>query len=163
MILGRFILRFLVVPLGASVALLVAMAVLVVAYRHAFLALAQAPPDQQENDVAALLMAGPALFAVLSYSALMMMLPAAVGVLVAETFALRSWIYHALNGGIAAWAGWSAIGSIREQDQFLTSPTVIVGAGLAAGFAYWLVAGWSAGFWKPVFAPRAAPGLAPEP
>jgi hypothetical protein len=23
--------------------------------------------------------------------------------------------------------------------------------GLAAGVAYWLVAGWSAGFWKPVF------------
>ena len=25
------------------------------------------------------------------------------------------------------------------------------GAGIAAGFAYWAVAGWSAGFWRPVF------------
>jgi len=27
----------------------------------------------------------------------------------------------------------------------------VFGAGLAGGFAYWAVAGWSAGFWKPVF------------
>ena len=27
----------------------------------------------------------------------------------------------------------------------------ITAAGLAGGFAYWLIAGWSAGFWKPVF------------
>jgi hypothetical protein len=27
----------------------------------------------------------------------------------------------------------------------------VTAAGLAGGFAYWLIAGWSAGFWKPVF------------
>jgi hypothetical protein len=27
----------------------------------------------------------------------------------------------------------------------------IIAAGLAAGFAYWAIAGWNAGFWKPVF------------
>ena len=40
---------------------------------------------------------------------------------------------------------------------FPDAPLIVVGAGIAAGFAYWLVAGWSAGFWKPVFAqPQAA-------
>ena len=33
----------------------------------------------------------------------------------------------------------------------LNGPMAVIAAGLAAGFAYWLVAGWSAGFWKPVF------------
>ena len=44
-------------------------------------------------------------------------------------------------------------------------------AGVVAGFAYWLVAGWSAGFWKPVFAPppqhwpqqQSLPGAPPPP
>ena len=30
-------------------------------------------------------------------------------------------------------------------------PLPVIAAGLAGGFAYWAVAGWSAGFWKPVF------------
>mgnify|MGYP003331703740 CR=1 FL=1 len=39
---------------------------------------------------------------------------------------------------------------------------VVIGAGIAAGFAYWAVAGWSAGFWKPVFAPPSPPQLPPQ-
>jgi len=33
---------------------------------------------------------------------------------------------------------------------------ILVAAGIAAGFAYWLIAGWTAGFWKPVGARREA-------
>ena len=36
----------------------------------------------------------------------------------------------------------------------MNETTFIFGAGLAGGFAYWAVAGWSAGFWKPVFRAR---------
>jgi hypothetical protein len=37
-------------------------------------------------------------------------------------------------------------------------PLIAIGAGIVAGFAYWAVAGWSAGFWKPVFrSPQPAP------
>ena len=44
----------------------------------------------------------------------------------------------------------------QEQYRFLTEPRIMVAAGLAGGLAYWLVAGWTAGFWKPVFAPEPA-------
>ena len=33
----------------------------------------------------------------------------------------------------------------------INEPLAVIAAGLAGGFAYWAVAGWSAGFWKPVF------------
>ena len=79
------------------------------------------------------------------------MLPAAVGVLIAEAFAIRSWIYHAANGGLAAWIGWSLMQDVQNEYRFLTEPRIMVAAGLAGGLAYWLVAGWTAGFWKPVF------------
>ena len=42
---------------------------------------------------------------------------------------------------------------MRKPADFYGDPLIVVGAGIAAGFAYWAVAGWSAGFWKPVFAP----------
>jgi len=161
MIIGRFILRFLLVPLGACFAMCAAMLMLIFSYWNAFLAVAHADPELQQNYFMALFFAGPELMLILAYSASMMMLPAAIGVIVAETFAIRSWIYHALNGGLAAWIGWYAISNMREEYQFLTNPTVVIAAGIAAGFAYWLVAGWSAGFWKPVFAPP--PPVAPPP
>jgi hypothetical protein len=41
----------------------------------------------------------------------------------------------------------------------LNQTPLVFGAGLAGGSAYWMVAGWSAGFWKPIFA---APGLPPR-
>jgi hypothetical protein len=88
-----------------------------------------------------------------------MLAPAAIAALIAEAFAIRSWIYHALNGGLSAWVGWSATGDMRDEYAFLTDPKIVVAAGIAAGFCYWLVAGWSAGFWKPLF--RSATQLAP--
>jgi hypothetical protein len=39
----------------------------------------------------------------------------------------------------------------------------VVAAGVAAGFAYWAVAGWSAGFWKPVFRRPVAAGAETTP
>lgn len=162
MILGRFILRFLLVPLGAMVAITVGTMVLAVANWHAYLALATADPELQENYFAALFFAGPALLALLSYSAVWMLILAIIGVLIAETFALRSWMFHAANGGLSAWIGWSLVRNMGDEYRFLGNPMAIVAAGLAAGLAYWLIAGWSAGFWKPVFRhePTSAPGPA---
>ncbi len=151
----RLILRLILVPLGFAVATAVALMVVLGAYWDSFLAVAHADPQQQQNWVMALFATAPLLIVVLAYSAMMMMVPAAIGILVAEAFAIRSWIYHVLCGGLAALIGWSAISDMRHAYQFLTDPTVIVGAGLAAGFAYWLVAGWTSGFWKPISAPPA--------
>ena len=51
----------------------------------------------------------------------------------------------------------------RRQYEFYDDPIMAAAAGLAAGFAYWAVAGWSAGFWKPVFRPGRGRGRAPPP
>ena len=154
--LGRLILRFLVVPFGAVVAMCVAEMVVIVANWNQFTALLAAEPNASDDTMLAFLLAGAAYFLVLSAAAFMMMLPAAIGAVIAEAFAIRSWIYHAANGAISAWVGWSMIADVRAGYHLYNQPTIIVAAGLAAGFAYWLIAGWSAGFWKPVFEPSAA-------
>ena len=153
-LVGRLILRFLLVPLGALVAVLAAVATLIIAHWSTMLALAGFYQRQQGDVLAGtLLRFGNGLYATF------MMAPAAIGALTAETFAIRSWIYHALNGGLSAWVGWSATSEMRDEYAFLKDPKIIVAAGIAAGFSYWLVAGWNAGFWKPLI--RRAPQLTP--
>jgi hypothetical protein len=163
MSLGRLILRLLLVPLGAVVAICVAEIVVIVANWHAFLAMLRADSRAGDDAIMMLMLAGSAFFLLLSVAAFLMMLPAAIGVAISEAFAIRSWMFHAANGAISAWVGWSMIVDLRKDYHLYNEPTVIVAAGLAAGLAYWLVAGWSAGFWKPVFAgptiaSRASPG-----
>jgi len=60
-------------------------------------------------------------------------------------------MFHAGNDALSSWIGWSVLADVRQGDAFFDKPVSIIAAGLAAGFTYWLVAGWSAGFWKPVF------------
>jgi hypothetical protein len=144
---ARLLLRLLLVPLGGTVAIMVGMAVMLVAHRNGIAALANADPDAPELfDV---LRAGPLLAYLLSLTLALTILAAAVGVLIAEALAIRSWIYHAANGGLAAWIGWSMVNDVDARYRFLTEPKILVAAGLAGGLAYWLVAGWTAGFWKP--------------
>jgi hypothetical protein len=80
-----------------------------------------------------------------------MWLPAAIGVLISEAFAIRSWIFHAANGAASAWLGWNLFGYIDDAHIPLNEPLPVIAAGLAGGLAYWAIAGFSAGFWKPVF------------
>jgi hypothetical protein len=152
--LGRFLLRLLLVPLGAAFAAMAAMTVIVVAHRGELVALASASPDAQGTWLFAFVFAGPVLALLLTFWIAFTAAPAAVGVLVAEAFAIRSWIFHAANGGVSAWIGWSIMQDVQEPYRFLTEPRTMVAAGLAGGLAYWLVAGWNAGFWKPVFGPE---------
>jgi hypothetical protein len=147
----RLILRLFLVPLGGVVAVTVAMILLVVAHWHQFAALADARPDEQGYWLLAFVFAGPVLAFLFSLTVALTLLPAAVGVLISEAFAIRSWIYHAANGGLAAWIGWSLMQDMQNDYRFLAEPKIMVTAGLAAGLAYWLVAGSTAGFWKPVF------------
>jgi|SRR5689334_8510956 len=154
--LARFVLRLLVVPLGGAAAITAAVAVLLVAHWGELVTLAQADPEAQGAWLIAFVVAGPMLAFLLSLTAASALLPAAVGALIAEAFAIRSWIFHAANGGLAAWIGWSLMQDVQSQYRFLTEPRIMVAAGLAGGFAYWVVAGWTAGFWKPVFGPKTA-------
>jgi hypothetical protein len=154
MILGRLILRFLLVPLGGAIAILVAGAVVCLAHWAQFVRIVTADPQAPENIVLAILLIGPEVALILSVGAVAMLVPAAVGVLISETFALRSWIFHAGNGALASWIGWLAMGDFLTPHELYDDPTIVIGAGIAAGLAYWAVAGWSAGFWKPVFSAK---------
>jgi hypothetical protein len=149
----RFLLRLLLVPLGGAVAIMVALTVVLIAHWSEIVALAHAGAANDQDDwLLALVFAGPIYALLLSMVMIVAAAPAVIGSLIAEAFAFRSWIYHALNGGLSAAIGWALVqDDAQQQYGFLTEPKAMVAAGLAGGLAYWLVAGWTAGFWMPVF------------
>ena len=151
MILGRLLMRLLLVPLGASIAICVAVLVVIVAHWNRFAALVAANSSPGDDLIITLFIVGPTIAFIVAVSAMAMMLPAALGVLISEGFAIRSWMFHAANGGLSAWIGLVTMVEMRKPHDFYNEPLIVVGAGIAAGFAYWAVAGWSAGFWRPVF------------
>ena len=69
-------------------------------------------PDAQPIAIFGFVFAGPVLLVMLLS---MMWLPAAIGILISEAFAIRSWIFHALNGAVSAWIGWSLFGYIDDS------------------------------------------------
>src|SRR5215468_11201133 len=99
--LGRLLLRFVLVPLGYVVAVVVVTLVI------------------------------------------LMWLPATIGILISEAFAIRSFMFHAGNGAVSAFIGWSLFGYVDARRIPLNEPLPVLAAGLAAGLAYWLIAGSS--------------------
>jgi hypothetical protein len=149
----RLLLRFILVPLGYLAAVIVGAGVILLgSWRFAEM-LVSSNADVFATGVLGFAIAGPVLFVML-FS--VMWLPGAVGIVISEAFAIRSWIFHALNGAIAAWLGWQTFAAFDQSGEPVNQATFVFGAGLAGGFAYWAVAGWNAGFWKPVFR-RAGP------
>ena len=153
-ILIRLLLRFILVPLGAAVALAAATAVVVIAHRNALVALLDADPQAQQDYFFALLFGGPLLALLLSIWAFYTFVPAAVGVLISEALGIRSWMFHTANGGLSAWLGFALTQDIRDEYRFLAEPRILIAAGLLAGLTYWIVSGCTAGFWKPLRSPR---------
>jgi hypothetical protein len=139
----RLLLRFILVPFGAAVALVVATGVIIIARRNALFAVLDADPQTQLDYLA-----------LLSISAFYMLVPAAIGILISETLAIRSCLFHSANGGLSVWLGWALTQDMRDQYRFLAEPGILVAAGFLAGLAYWAVSGWMAGFFKPVRSPR---------
>jgi hypothetical protein len=158
MILGRLLMRFLLVPLGGSVAILAFVLFVVVAQWNRFSALIAAEANPNDEFAVALFLVGSWVVAMSAFSAGAMLLPALLGALIAEAFAIRSWMFHAANGTLSAWIGWTVMNGMHKPYEFYGDPLIVIGAGIASGFAYWAVAGWSAGFWKPVFAPQVSNG-----
>ncbi len=152
--IGRLLLRLILVPLGAAMALVAAGALIVTTQWNAFHAVLAADPQAQEDFFFALVVAGPLLFSLMATWAHYTFAPALAGVFIAEAFAIRSWMFHVGNGALSALLGWTLTRDLRDEHHFFSNPTILVAAGIAAGFAYWLIAGWTAGFWKPVGARR---------
>jgi hypothetical protein len=144
----RLLLRFILVPLGYCAAAIAGTLVFVGASMHLVDVALGGHPDGPIHALSALILGG---WIVGIFAIAYMALPASVGILISEAFAIRSWVYHALNGVAAAWVGFQVYEGSAGRGLQLDQPLVIAAAGLAGGFAYWAVAGFSAGFWKPVF------------
>jgi hypothetical protein len=152
-------LRVILIPLGYFAAVIAGTLVILFGSWRVGQFAALSDPDMQPFVFIGIAIAGPILLTVLVS---VMWLPGAIGILIAEAFALRSWIFHATNGAVSAWLGWQMFGDFDASRIPLNEPMPIIAAGLAGGFAYWAVAGWNAGFWKPVFRRNPAP-QAPAP
>jgi hypothetical protein len=150
---GRLLLRLIVVPLAIVLAVYAATLVAVAANWGGFVEMVS--PSLSDGR----LLVGVAAFLLLAFVASIatfsMLLPGLIGVLVSETFSIRSWVFHALNGGLSMWVGRATVGYVEPPFEFYDQPLVVLAAGLAAGLVYWAVAGWNAGFTKPASAPGA--------
>jgi hypothetical protein len=146
--IGRLLLRLILVPLGYFVAVVVGTLVIVVGSWKLGPIAVTSDPDAQAVAVFGFVFVTPVLLVMLLS---VMWLPGSIGVLIAETFAIRSFLFHAGNGAVTAWVTWSMFGYVDDRHIPVTQPVAVIAAGLAGGLAYWAIAGWSAGFWKPVF------------
>jgi len=151
----RLLLRFILVPLAYFAAVTVGACVLVLGSLEM-----SHDPDFAGGLVYSVFVAFPVMFVLLAAS---MWMPGSVGILISEAFAIRTWIFHALNGAISGWVGYQTFISPEQSTTQMNEVTIIFGAGLAGGFVYWAIAGWSAGFWKPVFRRPALPPPADNP
>jgi hypothetical protein len=141
--------RFFVVLFAFWIAAIAAGAVLV---------LGASAPDLPQVDawpvVGLLVLTTSAFVAALAFA------PAAVFILLAEGFAWRSVVLYAVAGGmIGLFCGYT-LGFVEYAPRFRidapfgTNFELMAAAGIAAGFVYWLIAGRTAGIWRPVSADR---------
>src|SRR5262249_18576557 len=144
--LGRLLLRFVLVPLGYCVAVVGARLPFVLGSWN--LGAAAAHPDPQAFAIFGFVFGAPVLLIMLLS---LMWPPAAIGILISEAFAIRSFMFHAANGAVSAFIGWGLFGYGDATHIPLNEPLPVLAAGLAAGLAYWLIAGSSAGFLEPLF------------
>lgn len=148
----RLLLRLFLVPLGYFFAVLAGAAVIVIGeWQVGTLFQTQAPDELMMGVMLAIVTTVTLLVVLLST----MWMVAAVGILFSELFAVRSWMFHAANGVVSAWIGSQLPGEALLNGQVDPSavvgdPLYVIAAGLAGGLVYWLVAGSSAGFFKPV-------------
>src|SRR5882757_6686533 len=152
MFIGRFLMRLLLVPIGGCLAICVGMLFVMVAHWNRVVTVTANDYSGLETFLV--------LIPMLAVGTGVMLLPAALGMMIAEAFAIRSWMFHVVNGGLSAAVSLVSIGGFEKTYNLSDAPLIAIGAGIVAGFAYWAVAGWSAGFWKPVFKP---PQPAPLP
>jgi len=59
-------------------------------------------------------------------------------------------MFHAANGTLSVSTALVLTQDIICAPQLHVKPRIVVAAGLTAGLVYWITAGWTAGFWKPL-------------
>ncbi len=150
----RLILRLLLIPTAVLVAGFVQALIILFGQWQidAVAARIRDPQDAMAFSGAVLLAA----FLTAAYLALVWTV-GAIGILFSEAFAVRSWLFHLANGALSAFVAVQVFPVLMDEPAPLDDRFYILAAGLAGGLVYWLIAGWSAGFWKTVLAPPRAP------
>lgn len=158
----RFILRLLLIPTAVLVAVTAQAFIILFGEWQLGAVLAGIAGPQEGVDVIAAVLAASYLTIVLLGLAWAI---GTIGILFSEAFAARSWIFHVSNGAGSLVLATRLFPLVAGEPAPMEDLLYILGAGFAGGLLYWLIAGWSAGFWKPVFSPRpAAPApVAPAP
>ena len=76
------------------------------------------------------------------------LVPAVLLIGLAEYFAIRSVLFYAVAGGAGLVALYHGLG-LAERDVLVGRDLeIMAGAGIAAGFVYWAIAGRKAGCWR---------------
>jgi hypothetical protein len=81
------------------------------------------------------------------------LLPAMIVALITEAFGVRSFLIYALGGAAIGAACYLSLvpfdpDTMRFQGIIHRELEVMTGAGIVAGFVYWLIAGRNAGAWR---------------
>ncbi len=148
--------RFILVPLGYLAAAIAGTLVVLVGAWQLVGTAFSGHPDGPAFALFGFVIGGPLL---LLFVLVFMLQPASIGILISEAYANRSWIFHVLNGVASAWVGAQMFGGVGGKSMPFDEPLVLVAAGIAGGFAYWAVAGFSAGFYKPIFRSNSPPAV----
>ncbi len=141
----RLLLRVLVVPLGYAVGMLAMLVVLTIALFD----LSHALPRLMMLDIPGIIDAMIKVMTTLSGLVLTAWGLASVGLLFAEAFAVRSLLFHTLNVGISGWIAGQMLTPFGPRPIDPGADLYPLAAGLCGGIAYWAIAGWTSGFWKP--------------
>ncbi|EAQ36802.1 hypothetical protein NB311A_16082 [Nitrobacter sp. Nb-311A] len=138
--------RLFAILFGLLAACLVAGTIIVVALLYPeFSHLDVAPPDPDTLDIALgfgfIFMSGFAL------------LPAMIVVLLTESLSIRSVLAYAAGGAMCGAACYLGLipfdpGTMRFDGIVRRHLEIMTGAGVVAGFIYWLIAGRNAGVWR---------------
>lgn len=81
------------------------------------------------------------------------LMPAVLAIAVAEFFSIRSVLFYALCGALIGFVAYASLGGfdpalLRYDTSIRREIEIMVGAGIVAGFVYWLFAGRKAGRWR---------------
>lgn len=148
----RLILRLLLVPTAVLVAMVAQALIILFGQWQLGTVVGGIIDPAQAVDVVAALMAAMWLTSLFLGVAWLL---AAIGILFSEAFALRSWVFHLANVTLCTGVATRLFPLVTGEPAPMEDMLYILAAGFGGGLAYWIIAGWSAGFHRPVFTPRA--------
>lgn len=95
------------------------------------------------------------------------LLPAMVIALITEAFSIRSVLAYAVGGGLVGLACYLGLvpfdpETMRFEGVVRRHLEIMTGAGIVAGFVYWLIAGRNAGAWREPARPLKPPPRLPS-